>query len=95
MGVEFDDFNLLDVYAKTNTNKISQKYGGQFTVIIPFDKNLKLVESRQVVVTQGWIEPKSNSDEDLQEEKLLDEQKQIQSLHDQLNALVKKYNKSI
>jgi len=23
MGCEFDDFNLLDVYAKTNTNKIA------------------------------------------------------------------------
>jgi hypothetical protein len=83
MGIEFDDFNLLDVYAKTNTNKISQKYGGQLTVVIPYDKNLKLTDgSRTVVFTKGWVEPKSNSEEDQQEEKLLDEQKQIQSLHD-------------
>ena len=65
MGVEFDDFNLLDVYAKTNTNKISQKYGGQLTVVIPYDKNLKLTDgSRTVVFTKGWVEPKSNSEED-------------------------------
>ena len=76
MGVEFNDFNLLDVYAKTNTNKISQKYGGQFTCVIPYDKNLKIADgSRAVVITKGWVEPKSNLDEDQQEEKLLDEQK--------------------
>jgi hypothetical protein len=56
---------------------------------------LKLTDGRVVSITKGWVEPKSNSEEDQQEEKLLDEQKQIQSLHDQLNALVKKYNKSI
>jgi|688.fasta_scaffold1029966_2 hypothetical protein len=77
MGIEFDDFNLLDVYAKTNINKISQKYGGQFTVSFPFT-DLKFTDGcRKVQITTGWIEPKSNSDEDMQEEKLLDEQKQI------------------
>jgi hypothetical protein len=66
MGSEFDDFNLLDVYAKTNTNKIAQKYGQQFTVSLPYDK-LKMVETgtREVKVTKGWVEPKSNSEEDL------------------------------
>lgn len=33
--------------------------------------------SRVVAVTKGWVEPKANADEEMQEEKLLDEQKQI------------------
>jgi len=32
MGIEFEGFSLLDVYAKTNPNKITQKYGSQLIV---------------------------------------------------------------
>ena len=36
MGVEFTGFNLLDVYAKTNPNKIHNKYGKEFIVKVNF-----------------------------------------------------------
>ena len=32
MGEEFKGFSLLDVYAKTNPNKITQKYGQELIV---------------------------------------------------------------
>ena len=36
MGVEFEGFSLLDVYAKTNPNKITAKYGAELVCTVKF-----------------------------------------------------------
>jgi hypothetical protein len=39
MGVEFTGFSLLDVYAKQNPNKISQKFGQELIVKVQLPKS--------------------------------------------------------
>ena len=39
MGTEFTGFSLLDVYAKSNPNKITLKYGNELQVKVTFSKN--------------------------------------------------------
>ena len=34
MGDEFTGFSLLDVYAKTNPNKITQKFGDELIITV-------------------------------------------------------------
>ena len=79
MGTEFTGFSLLDVYAKTNPNKITQKYGTELIVKVDFstDADGQVHQSRKVEKNSDYEPPAANPDEDEQEEKLLDEQKRF------------------
>ena len=83
MGVEFTGFSLLDVYAKSNPNKIVQKFGKEILVKVDYSKDSdgELHLSRNVEKASDFIAPDVNPEEDAQEEKLLDEQKRFQLLH--------------
>ena len=81
MGIEFTGFSLLDVYAKTNPNKITQKYGSELLAKVTFEatEDSDHVHSTRVVEKNpDFTAPELNPEEDAQEEKLLDEQKRFQ-----------------
>ena len=82
MGTEFVGFSLLDVYAKSNPNKIAQKFGGELVITVKsqlVDEKLHL--ERTIAKNPEFAAPAANPEEDAQEEKLLDEQKRFQQLH--------------
>ena len=96
MGTEFRGFSLLDVYAKSNPNKITLKYGNELQIKVHFSQNEdnQLSLDRRVTKNSEFSAPETNADEDAQEEKLLDEQKRFQQLHSQLQSLQIKYSKT-
>lgn len=51
-------------------------------------------EYRSVTINPDFTEPESKPEEEAEEEKLLDEQKIFQSLHEALEELKKKYTKT-
>ena len=92
MGVEYQDIKLTDVYIKSNPHKISQKYGQQFLCNVDFEKSVN--NYRLISKNPNYVAPKVKPEEEAEEEKLLDEQKIFQSLHEALEELKKKYNKT-
>ena len=85
MGVEYENIRLVEVYSKTDQNqrKIVQRYGQQF-----------ICKQNSVKLNPKYKAPIINEDEEREEENLLDEQKRFQSLHDSLQLLKEKYNKT-
>ena len=66
MGVEFTDFSLLDVYAKTNPNKITLKYGKELVVKVDHSKDSDGDShlSRKVEKAADFVAPCINPEED-------------------------------
>ena len=89
MGVEFENMKLTDVYIKSNPNKISQKYGQQLLITRKVDS-----QERTISLNPDYKEPVIKPEDEAEEEALLDEQKIFQSLHESLEEMKKKYNKS-
>jgi len=61
-------------------------------VNVDFKKNIE--EYREIKPNPDYTEPLIKPEEEVEDEKLLDEQKIFQSLHEALEELKKKYNKS-
>lgn len=66
MGTEFTGFSLLDVYAKSNPNKITLKYGNELQIKVHFSQNEdnQLNLDRQVTKNSEFSAPETNADED-------------------------------
>ena len=85
MGLEYEEIRLVEVYSKTDQTqkKIVQRYGQQF-----------ICRNHVIKLNPKYKEPVINEEEEREEENLLDEQKRFQSLHDTLQMLKEKYNKT-
>ena len=66
MGTEFTEFSLLDVYAKTNPNKITQKYGCELLVKVDFSKDTdgQMHQSRNVEKNPDYVPLSVNPEEE-------------------------------
>ncbi|CDW91361.1 UNKNOWN [Stylonychia lemnae] len=94
MGVEYEGIKLIDIYTKSNPNKVAQKYGKQLIINLLFNYENKATIKRLVKINSDYRPPQIPQEDEIEEEKLLDEQKLFQSLHEQLKELQKKYNKT-
>lgn len=92
MGIEFDGIKLIDVYVKANPFKVATKYGQEFLIKVDFEKDIN--EYRIVTKNPEYKPPDIKPEDEAEEEKMLDEQKIFQSLHEALEELKKKYNKT-
>ena len=92
MGIEYDNVKLTEVYCKANSNKVSQKYGKAYMISLGVTHEGDPTIKRTVKKNLEWVPPKTEEDEG--EDKLMDEQKLFQSLHEQLMALQKHYGKT-
>ena len=73
MGLEFEDFSLLDVYAKTNPHKIAQKFGQEFVITVTYAAGETQKISRKITKNPDYKPVERNAEDDDREEKLLDE----------------------
>ena len=94
MGAEYDGVKLTDIYNKANPHKITQKYGKSIIVSLAVTHQGEPTVNRMVRNNPECPPPKVSAEEELEEEKMLDEQKLFQSLHEQLLHLQKRYGKT-
>lgn len=73
MGMEYEGVKLTDIYNKANPNKIAQKYGK--TIIIELVLTHKGEPSVKRVIKNNpeCPPPQVNTEEEVEEEKMLDE----------------------
>eukprot|EP00347_Sterkiella_histriomuscorum_P011359 403372754 len=94
MGLEYDGIKLVDIYTKSNPNKVNQKYGKQLIMRLVFNQENQPTLLRVVSQNPDYIPPEIAPEDELEEEKLLDEQNLFQSLHNRLIQLQQKYNRT-
>lgn len=87
MGIEYEGIKLTDIYNKANPNKISQKFGKSLIMSLAVTHEGDPSIIRKIRLNQDFKPPETLQDEDLEEEKLLDEQKLFQTLHENLVEL--------
>ena len=73
MGVEYEGIKLVDIYNKSNPNKVSQKYGKQFIIEIVFNFEGEPIARREIKMNQLYKQPEIVPEDEQEEEKLLDE----------------------
>ena len=75
MGIEYEGIKLTDVYNKANPNKIAQKYGKSILISLAVNHQGEPTVHRNVKINPNCPSSNSTAEEELEEEKLLDEQK--------------------
>ena len=94
MGMEYESVKLTDVYCKANGNKVTQKYGKAFLISLGVTHEGDPTVNRLVRNNPDFCAQSVTETEAQEEEKLLDEQKLFQSLHEQLVTLQRCYGKT-
>lgn len=94
MGIEYDNVKLTDIYCKANPNKISQKYGRAILVKLAVTHEGDPTVKRMINWNPDFKPVHTTPEEEQEEEKLLDEQKLFQTLHEQLQELQKRFGKT-
>ena len=94
MGLEYDNVRLTDIYCKANPNKVTQKFGKSLIMSVGITYEGDPTIKRQVRVNPDFKPVQVSPQEELEEEKLLDEQKLFQTLHESLIELQKRYGKT-
>lgn len=75
MGMEYDGIRLTEIYNKANPNKIAQKYGKSLIMSLAVTHEGEPTIKRRVQVNPDFKGPLVPPEEELEEDKLLDEQK--------------------
>ena len=75
MGIEYDGVRLTEIYNKANPNKVSQKYGRAILVKLAVTYDGSPTVKRIISWNPDYKPVQTTPEEELEEEKLLDEQK--------------------